>query len=342
MELTTVWFTLIAVLWIGYFTLEGFDFGVGMLLPVLAKNDTERRVLYNTVGPVWDGNEVWVLVAGGATFAAFPEWYATLFSGFYLPLLLILLALIVRNLAFEYRAKKDDAVWRRNWDLCLTIGSFVPALLWGVAFANIVAGVPINEDKEFTGNLFTLLNPFGLLGGVVTLLLFATHGAMFIALKTDGDVRQRARALSVQLGLAAAVVAVVFLVWAQAKTGSASSAVAFVLAALALVSGIFAAWKGREGWAFIGTFVTIALAVAGLFLALFPNVMPSTTSDAFSLTTTSAAATDYTLKVMTWVAVIFTPVVLVYQGWTYWVFRKRIATHHIPPVDPAAKVPAPV
>jgi len=342
MELTTVWFTLIAVLWIGYFTLEGFDFGVGMLLPVLAKNDTERRVLYNTVGPVWDGNEVWVLVAGGATFAAFPEWYATLFSGFYLPLLLILLALIVRNLAFEYRAKKDDATWRRNWDLCLTIGSFVPALLWGVAFANIVAGVPINEDKEFTGNLFTLLNPFGLLGGVVTLLLFATHGAMFIALKTDGDVRQRARTLSVQLGLAAAVVAVVFLVWAQAKTGSASSAVAFVLAALALVSGIFAAWKGREGWAFIGTFVTIALAVAGLFLALFPNVMPSTTADAFSLTTTSAAATDYTLKVMTWVAVIFTPVVLVYQGWTYWVFRKRIASHHIPPVDPAAKVPAPV
>jgi cytochrome d ubiquinol oxidase subunit II len=335
MELTTVWFTLIAVLWIGYFTLEGFDFGVGMLLPVLAKDDTERRVLYNTVGPVWDGNEVWVLVAGGATFAAFPEWYATLFSGFYLPLLLILLALIVRNLAFEYRAKKDDDTWRRNWDLSLTIGSFVPALLWGVAFANIVAGVPIDRHKEFTGNLFTLLNPFGLLGGIVTLLLFATHGAMFIALKTDGEIRQRARALSVQVGLAAAVAAVVFLVWTQAKTGSASSGVAFVLAALALVSGIFAAWKGREGWAFIGTFVTIALAVAGLFLALFPNVMPSTTSDAFSLTTTSASATHYTLTVMTWVAVIFTPVVLVYQGWTYWVFRKRLATHHIPVAQPA-------
>jgi cytochrome d ubiquinol oxidase subunit II len=335
MELTTVWFTLIAVLWIGYFTLEGFDFGVGMLLPVLAKDDTERRVLYNTVGPVWDGNEVWVLVAGGATFAAFPEWYATLFSGFYLPLLLILLALIVRNLAFEYRAKKDDDTWRRNWDLSLTIGSFVPALLWGVAFANIVAGVPINGHKEFTGNLFTLLNPYGLLGGIVTLLLFATHGAMFIALKTDGEIRQRARALSVRVGLAAAVAAVVFLVWTQAKTGSASSAVAFVLAALALVSGLYAAWKGREGWAFIGTFVTIALAVAGLFLALFPNVMPSTTSDAFSLTTTSASATHYTLTVMTWVAVIFTPVVLVYQGWTYWVFRKRIATHHIPPATPA-------
>ncbi|MGY2875356.1 cytochrome bd ubiquinol oxidase subunit II [Marmoricola sp. URHA0025 HA25] len=335
MELTTVWFALIAVLWIGYFTLEGFDFGVGMLLPVIAKDDTERRVLYNTVGPVWDGNEVWVLVAGGATFAAFPEWYATLFSGFYLPLLLILLALIVRNLAFEYRAKQDDDAWRRNWDLSLTIGSFVPALLWGVAFANIVAGVPIDAHKEFTGNLFTLLNPYGLLGGVVTLLLFATHGAMFIALKTDGDIRHRARALSVQLGLAAAVVAVAFLVWTQAKTGSASSAVAFVLAALALVSGIYAAWKGREGWAFVGTFVTIALAVAGLFFALFPDVMPSTTSSGFSLTTSNASATGYTLTVMTWVAVIFTPVVLVYQGWTYWVFRKRIATHHIPAIDPA-------
>lgn len=340
MELTTVWFALIAILWIGYFTLEGFDFGVGMLLPVVAKNDTERRVLYNTVGPVWDGNEVWVLVAGGATFAAFPEWYATLFSGFYLPLLLILVALIVRNLAFEYRAKKDDDTWRRNWDLALIIGSFVPALLWGVAFANIVAGVPIDGDKEYTGNLFTLLNPFGLLGGVVTLLLFATHGAMFIALKTDGEIRQRARALSVQLGLATAVVAVAFLVWTQTKDGSSlGSAIAFVLAAVALVSAILAAWKGREGWAFIGTFLTIALAVAGLFWALFPNVMPSTTAADFSLTTTTAAATGYTLKVMTWVAVIFTPVVLAYQGWTYWVFRKRISTQHIPPVD-APKVPA--
>jgi cytochrome d ubiquinol oxidase subunit II len=340
MELTTVWFALIAVLWIGYFTLEGFDFGVGMLLPVVARNDTERRVLYNTVGPLWDGNEVWVLVAGGATFAAFPEWYATLFSGFYLPLLLILVALIVRNLAFEYRAKKDDDTWRRNWDLSLIVGSFVPALLWGVAFANIVAGVPINADKEYTGNLFTLLNPFGLLGGVVTLLLFATHGAMFIALKTDGEIRHRAGALSVRLGLAAAVVAVVFLVWAQAKAGSLSSGIAFVLAALALVGAIGAAWKGREGWAFTGTFVTIALAVAGLFFALFPDVMPSTTSAAYSLTTTNASATGYTLTVMTWVAVIFTPVVLVYQAWTYWVFRKRLSTHHIPPVSPAEPVPA--
>ena len=330
MELTTVWFALIAVLWVGYFCLEGFDFGVGMLLPVLARDDTERRVMINTIGPVWDGNEVWVLVAGGATFAAFPEWYATLFSGFYLPLLLILVALIVRGLAFEYRHKRPEAEWQGRWDLALIIGSVVPSLLWGVAFANIVAGVPIDADKEFTGSLLTLLNPFGLLGGLVTLSLFATHGAMFVALKTDGEIRHRARDLAVRIGVVAAVLAVLFMFWTQLETGTALTAVVFAAAAAALVAGLVSARAGREGWAFIGTFVTIALAVVGLFLALFPDVMPSSTDPAFSLTTTNAAATAYTLKVMTWVAAIFTPVVLAYQAWTYWVFRKRIAVHHIP------------
>ncbi|RLV48916.1 cytochrome d ubiquinol oxidase subunit II [Nocardioides mangrovicus] len=330
MELTTVWFALIAVLWVGYFTLEGFDFGVGMLLPVLARDDTERRVLYNTIGPVWDGNEVWLLVAGGATFAAFPNWYATLFSGFYLPLLLILLALIVRNLAFEYRHKRDSDAWRRGWDTALIVGSFVPALLWGVAFANLVAGVPIDRHQNYTGSLFTLLNPFGLLGGVVTLLLFVTHGAMFTALKTDGDIRHRARALAVRTGVVAAVAAVAFLAWTQLRTGTAGSAVVFVVAALALLAALAAAAAGREGWAFTGTFVTIGLAVVGLFLALFPDVMPSSISVAYSLTTSNASATPYTLTVMTWVAVIFTPLVLLYQAWSYWVFRRRIAVHHIP------------
>ena len=336
MELTTVWFILIAVLWIGYFTLEGFDFGVGMLLPVLAKNETERRVMYNTIGPVWDGNEVWVLVAGGATFAAFPEWYATLFSGFYLPLLLILLALIVRGLAFEYRHHRPEESWKRRWDLALIVGSYVPAFLWGVAFANIVRGVPIDEDKEFTGNLFTLLNPYGLLGGLVTLGLFLTHGAMFTALKTTGDIRKRARELSVGLGLASAIAAVVFLVWTQFDTGTVGSAVLFVLAALALVGGVALAFAGREGWAFVGTFLTIGLAVAGLFVALFPDVMPSSTDPAYSLTTTNASATHYTLTVMTWVAVLFTPIVLGYQAWTYWVFRRRLGTHHIPEPETSA------
>jgi cytochrome d ubiquinol oxidase subunit II len=333
MELTTIWFALIAVLWMGYFALEGFDFGVGMLLPVLAKDDTERRVLINTIGPVWDGNEVWLLVAGGATFAAFPEWYATLFSGFYLPLLLILVALIVRGLAFEYRAKRDDSAWRSRWDLALVIGSLVPSLLWGVAFANILRGVPIDADKEYVGGFFNLLNPYALLGGAMTLLLFLTHGAMFISLKTDGRIRHAARDLAWKVGLAAAAVAVAFLLWTQLDTGTSGSAVAFVLAAGALVAGLLAVRAGREGWAFLGTFVTLAVGVAGLFLALFPDVMPTSLSGGLGLTTTNAAATDYTLKIMTIVAVVFTPVVLAYQGWTYWVFRKRISVHHIPTAE---------
>ncbi|MCW2797960.1 cytochrome d ubiquinol oxidase subunit II [Nocardioides sp.] len=330
MELTTVWFVLIAVLWIGYFTLEGFDFGVGMLLPILGTTEKERRVLINTIGPVWDGNEVWLLVAGGATFAAFPEWYATLFSGFYLPLLLILLALIVRGLAFEYRAKRDDDKWRANWDLAIIFGSYVPAILWGVAFANILRGVPIDADMEYAGGFFNLLNPYALLGGTMTTLLFLAHGAMFVSLKTDGPIRREARMLAARIGLVAAAVTVVFLGWTQISTGSVGSAVAFALAAVALLGGLAAVGNGREGWGFLGTFVAIALGVAGLFLALFPDVMPTTLSSGLGLTTTNAAATHYTLRIMTVVAVIFTPLVLVYQGWTYWVFRKRIAVHHIP------------
>jgi cytochrome d ubiquinol oxidase subunit II len=339
MELTTVWFILIAILWIGYFTLEGFDFGVGMLLPILAHDDRERRVLINTIGPVWDGNEVWLLVAGGATFAAFPNWYATLFSGFYLPLLLILLALIVRGLAFEYRAKRQHDEWRRGWDIAIIVGSVVPALLWGVAFANILRGVPIDQDLEYTGGFFNLLNPFALLGGLTTLLLFLTHGAMYVALKTDGPIRVRARQLAVRVGLVTAGAAVAFLAWTQADTGSAGSAVVFVLAALALVGSLLACRQVFEGWAFIGTFVAIGLAVAGLFVALFPDVMPTSLSDGVSLTTTNASSTHYTLTVMTWVAVIITPFVVAYQAWTYWVFRQRIGVQHIPEEQLAAGQP---
>jgi cytochrome d ubiquinol oxidase subunit II len=330
MELTTVWFILIAVLWIGYFVLEGFDFGVGILLPFLGRSEPERRVLINTIGPVWDGNEVWVLVAGGATFAAFPEWYATLFSGFYLPLLLILLALIVRGVAFEYRAKRDDERWRAAWDKAIFFGSLVPAVLWGVAFANILRGVPLDADTEYVGGFFNLLNPYALLGGVTTLLLFVAHGAMFLALKTDGEVRGEARKVARVVGLAAAGAAVAFLGWTQLDTGGVGSGIAFAGAAAALLGGLAAIERHREGWGFLGTFVAIALGVGGLFLALFPDVLPSSAADGMSLTTTNAAATAYTLKIMTVVAVIFTPVVLAYQAWTYWVFRKRIAVHHIP------------
>ncbi|MBO3130214.1 cytochrome d ubiquinol oxidase subunit II [Dermatophilus congolensis] len=336
MELSTLWFILIAVLWIGYFVLEGFDFGVGMLLPFLSKGedeaDTERRkrVLLTTIGPHWDGNEVWLLTAGGATFAAFPHWYATLFSGFYLALLLILVALIIRNLGFEYRGKGSTDTWRRNWDLGITIGSFVPAFLWGVAFANIVNGTPIDENMEYTGNLFTLLNPLGIIGGLTTLTLFLTHGAIFVSLKTDGQIRHDARALATKTGIATAVLAVIFLSWTNLNTGNAASWALTVIAALALVAALACNFKGREGWAFIGTTVTTLTAVASLFVALFPDVMPSTLNPEWSITAAKAASSHYTLVIMTGAAVLFVPIVLAYQAWTYWVFRKRITTAHIP------------
>ncbi|XTZ17385.1 cytochrome d ubiquinol oxidase subunit II [Micromonospora echinospora] len=330
MDLTTVWFVLIAVLFTGYFILEGFDFGVGALLPVLARDDRERRVMINTIGPVWDGNEVWLITAGGAMFAAFPEWYATLFSGFYLPLLLILLALIVRGVAFEYRHKRPEAAWKRRWDTAITLGSLIPALLWGVAFANILRGVPLDADHEYTGGLTDLLNPYALLGGLTTTALFLTHGAVFTALKTTGDIRHRARALATRLGAIAAVLTVAFLTWTLTIRSNTTAVILATAATAALLAGLTAARARREGWAFTGTATAIALAVATLFTALFPNVLPSTTDPAGTLTATNAASTPYTLGIMTWVAVIFTPVVLAYQGWTYWVFRKRIGVAHIP------------
>jgi cytochrome d ubiquinol oxidase subunit II len=334
MELTTVWFALIAVLWIGYFTLEGFDFGVGMLLPVLARDETERRVMINTIGPVWDGNEVWLLVAGGATFAAFPEWYATLFSGFYLPLLIILVALILRGLAFEYRGKGDSPQWKRRWDLCIIAGSLVPALLWGVAFGNIVRGVPINAEHEYVGTFFTLLNPYALLGGLTTLSLFALHGAVFLALKTDGEMRDRAGRLAFRLGPPAVLLAAAFLVWTQLTHDDVWGWALSAAAAVALIGAVFAARARREGWAFLATGATLVLAVAALFVTLFPDVMPTTLAGGDSLTVTNAASTPYTLKVMTWVAVAFTPIVLGYQSWTYWVFRRRLRVEHIPASHP--------
>ncbi|WP_368733146.1 cytochrome d ubiquinol oxidase subunit II [Streptomyces alkaliphilus] len=331
--LNVVWFSLIAVLWIGYFFLEGFDFGVGVLTRGLARDRRERRVLINTIGPVWDGNEVWLLTAGGATFAAFPEWYATLFSGFYIPLLLILICLIVRGVAFEYRSKRPEERWQRNWEHAIFWTSLLPAFLWGVAFANIVRGVPIDADGEYVGNLFTLLNGYALLGGAVTLLLFTFHGAVFIALKTVGEVRERARALAGGLGLVTAALAVAFLGWTQLGTGTAWSLLALVIAAGALVAALFANRAGREGWAFGLSGVTIAAAVTMLFLTLYPAVMPSSLNAEWDLTVVNAAATPYTLTIMTWVAAIATPIVLLYQGWTYWVFRKRIGVQHLAP-DP--------
>ncbi|MFJ4486604.1 cytochrome d ubiquinol oxidase subunit II [Streptomyces longwoodensis] len=329
MELHDVWFVLIAVLWIGYFFLEGFDFGVGVLTKLLARDRTEKRVLINTIGPVWDGNEVWLLTAGGATFAAFPEWYATLFSGFYLPLLVILVCLIVRGVAFEYRAKRPEENWQRTWETAIFWCSLIPAFLWGVAFGNIARGVKIDARLEYVGGLGDLLNSYALLGGLVTLSLFTFHGAVFVGLKTVGDIRERARTTALRVGAVTAVLALVFLGWTQADKGDGTSLVALVVAVAALLGALATARAGREGWAFALSGLTIVAAVSMLFLTLFPNVMPSTLNEQWSLTVTNASSSPYTLKIMTWLAAIATPLVLLYQGWTYWVFRKRIGTQHI-------------
>jgi cytochrome d ubiquinol oxidase subunit II len=332
MHLYDFWFGVIAVLWIGYFVLEGFDFGVGMLIRVLGRDDTERRVALNTVGPLWDGNEVWLLVAGGATFAAFPDWYATLFSGFYLPLLLVLVALIVRGVAFEYRGKRDSDAWRLGWDRALFVGSAVPALLWGVAFANIVRGVPIDADKAYTGGFFGLLNPYALLGGLTTLTVFVLHGALFVSLKTKGVVKERAHRLAGKAFPVVIPVAAGFLVWTLAQRWQPWAVPAVVVAA----GGLLAAWcadaRDRDGIAFAASAVAIAATVVALFASLYPAVMPSSTSAAFDLTVSNAASSPYTLGVMTWVAVLGTPVVLAYQAWSVWVFRTRLGPEDIPPV----------
>ncbi|MFE2531821.1 cytochrome d ubiquinol oxidase subunit II [Streptomyces sp. NPDC059371] len=329
MELHDVWFVLIAILWIGYFFLEGFDFGVGILTKLLARDRIEKRVLINTIGPVWDGNEVWLLTAGGATFAAFPEWYATLFSGFYLPLLIILVCLIVRGVAFEYRSKRPEEHWQRNWETAIFWTSLIPAFLWGVAFGNIVRGVKIDRNFEYVGNFWDLLNVYSILGGLVTLTLFTFHGTVFVGLKTVGDIRERSRKLALRLGLATAVLALVFLIWTQIDNGDGASLVALIVAVVALVAALAMVNVGREGWAFILSGLTIVAAVTMLFLSLFPDVMPSSLNEDWSLTVTNASSSHYTLTIMTWCAVIATPIVLLYQSWTYWVFRKRIGTHHI-------------
>ncbi|WP_154794814.1 cytochrome d ubiquinol oxidase subunit II [Occultella kanbiaonis] len=331
MDLPLLWFLIIAFFWMGYLVLEGFDFGVGMLMRPLSRSDTDRRLIINTIGPVWDGNEVWLIVAGAATFAAFPEWYATMFSGFYLPLLAILAALIIRGVAFEYRGKIHDDAWRARWDWAITIGSWVPAILWGVAFANFVRGVRLDADHQMVSGFFELLSPFALLGGATTALLFALHGAIFISLKTDGDMRERAGRTAAVLAVPTLVVAGAFAIWAQVVHSAHTwTWVPVGVAAAALVAVVFATRARREGWAFTLSALTIAAVVVFIFGSLYPNVLPAINDPANSLTIANASSTDYTLTIMTWVAACLTPLIIAYQGWTYWVFRKRLTTAAIP------------
>jgi cytochrome d ubiquinol oxidase subunit II len=371
---------LIAILWTGYLVLEGFDFGVGMLFPILSKSDRERRAMLTTIGPLWDGNEVWVLTAGGATFAAFPEWYATLFSAAYLPLFLILLGLIVRNVGFEYRGKIDSERWRRGWDWAISLGSWVPSILWGVAFGNLVAGVPAAVDPLqlgptkilYDGNFFTLVsNPFCLLGGVVTALLFLAHGAIFTSMKTTGELEARAKALAPKLMIAATAAAAVWALWMQLSySNNTWTWGAVAVAAVALILACLFTLVGKQGFAFTSTTVGLLSAVVLIFGALYPNVInaskvtlkgdvlslipnlglvdgtdltPIVTSKETleslgmsidnaitGLPISAASSSELTLKLMTIVACVLVPVVLAYQAWSIWVFRKRVSADRIP------------
>jgi len=326
--LQTVWFLLICILWIGYFVLEGFDFGVGMLLRAIGRTPAERRAVIHSIGPVWDGNEVWLLVAGGATFAAFPELYATLFSGFYIALFLILAALIVRGVAFEFWGKDDNPRWRATWEWALIVGSALPALLWGVAWANIVRGVPLDAQHEFDGTLLHLLNPYALVGGVASLLLFLSHGASFLALRMRGELEERSRAAARRLAPAAAAAVAAFAAWTIARQAAGdgiepASAALVVVAALAAAAAVTRT-GARPGRAFALSALTIVALFSGLFAELFPNALASS-GPGPDLSLNAASSTNYTLTVMTVVAVAFVPVVLLYQGWSYWVFRARLS-----------------
>ena len=326
--LEQLWFALITVLWLGYFFLEGFDFGVGTLLPFVSKDDLDRRVTINTIGPVWDGNEVWLLTAGGATFAAFPLWYATVFSGFYLALFVLLAALIFRGMAFEFRHRGDEK-WAAWWDRAIFWGSALPALLWGVAFADFIHGVPLGANQVWTGTFFDLVKPYALVGGLSTLALFTLHGATYLGLKAEGPVRERAQAIGARLAPVTFALLFVFLGWTYltAHSRHQTGLVPPLLPILALAVLAAVSWlvhERLEGWAFIGTgFVVVAL-ILTMMLNLYPNVLVSSVSSADTVTIVQAASHRYTLEVMSWVALIFTPFVLLYQSWTYWVFRKRV------------------
>jgi len=329
MELQTLWFILIAVLFSGYFVLEGFDMGVGILLPFLGKDDTRRRMMINTIGPHWDGNEVWLLTAGGASFAAFPLYYATLFSGFYLPLFLMLVALIARGVAFEFRGKIQGMKWTNIWDWCIFLGSFIPALLWGVAFSNFVRGVPIDATMHYYSNFFELLNPFALVGGLVSVGGFTLFGAIFLSLKAGAPLSDEARSMAWKVWIPTVVVLVLYLILSYSQTDILSKmgvnpGVVPIGSVLTLLLTGWLVRTKRDGWAFITMALTIVLSVATIYLHLYPRLMVSSLNPDWSVTIQNSSSSPYTLQVMTIVALIFVPIVLVYQGWTYWIFRKRI------------------
>ncbi|MCR8965026.1 cytochrome d ubiquinol oxidase subunit II [Brevibacillus halotolerans] len=329
LSLNELWFVLIAVLFIGFFFLEGFDFGIGMSTTFLAKSDIERRVLINSIGPFWDANEVWLLTAGGAMFAAFPNWYATLFSGFYLPLVFLLLALIGRGVAFEYRGKVDNPVWRKVWDVAIFIGSFLPPFLLGVVFACLLKGLPIDANMEMNAGLFDMVNLYSVMGGVTVVVLCQVHGLLFATLRTTGDLRLRARKQAKMLLVPLALLLVIFgsMTYFMTDIFAVRGGILSVIAVLGAIAYVLAGYfisKERDGWAFGMTGTVIALSISSVFIGLFPRVMISSIDSMFNLTIQNASSSPYSLKIMTIVALSLLPFVLGYQIWSYFVFHKRV------------------
>jgi cytochrome bd ubiquinol oxidase subunit II len=330
MDLPNLWFVLIVVLWSGYFLLEGFDFGVGMLLPLLPRDDDQRDAMFASIGPVWDGNEVWLVVAGAATFAAFPAWYATMFSGLYIALLAVLLFLIIRVVSFEWRTKSESPGWRKAWLWANAVGSFGASLIWGVGLANLLYGTPINSQGDFDGTFWDLFNPYTLLAGLAVVAIFAFHGATYLTLRTQGHLLERAGRASRRLSVAAAALGVVSLTWTVVVAVDRNDKSVFppalpaAIGVAAFVLAVVLVRRRRQIWAFAMTGLGTIAVVATLFVSLFPRVMVSSTDFANSLTVSGAASPHYSLAVMSVVAVIFVPLVLLYQGWTYHVFRARV------------------
>jgi cytochrome bd ubiquinol oxidase subunit II len=340
-HLIPFWFIVIAILWTGFFILEGFDFGVGMLHGVAGRDEASRRAAINTIGPLWDGNEVWLVVAAAAIFAAFPGWYATMFSGFYLVMALILVALIIRGVSFEYRGKRDKVRWRRTWDGLMTTGSVAAPLLFGVALGDLLHGVPINSSQNYTGSLWDLFQPYSLFTGVTLVLICALHGATFLTVKTTGELRERAGRLARRIAPFTGAAVIGFVIW----THVGHSSTFFInpielLAILAVLAAVWLVYERREGFAFTATTVTMASCIVAIFVGLYPNVMVSSTNAAYNLTVHNTASNGYALKIMTVVVIIFLPLVLLYQAWTYYVFRQRVSTRGFQPPAPSP-APAP-
>lgn len=329
MDLNILWFILIAVLFVGFFVLEGFDFGVGSVVRFLGKNDREKQAYIHTIGPFWDANEVWLITAGGAMFAAFPHWYATMFSGFYIPLVFMLLALIVRGVSFQFRNQLETYAWRNTWDWTLFIGSFIPPILWGVVLANFMTGMPIDENMEMTGGFMQFLHPFALLGGVMFLALCLTHGLQFITIRTTSTLQERARMVGRRLAPFTISLVLLFVLFGFVKTdiftyhGIAWGALPLLALVTLTVSSVLNV-KGLDGWAFFMTTCTMIFLISSIFIGLFPRIMISSINEAYSLTIYNAASGAYTLKVMSYFSLAILPFVLAYQGWSYYVFRHRI------------------